>query len=1138
MQLPELSFPSLRLRFGKYLRAHHFTRAGLVALGVAAALVFFFVGAAIRLLIGPVSLGPFSGTLSGALAQALPGVSVKYDQAAVEWSREEGRVELVILGARVFDSDGRIIAQAPKAAIDLAARSVFSGHPEVRRITLVGVQLTLVRTREGGLRLGVGRDTGEQNFLTNITDAITATSSKSSSLQAFAVRDARVAILDEVTGLFLVAPRADMVIKTEGQNLASSFNADVEVSGRPAHVRADLLLPPGKGPVNGDLSVKGLDVGALGANSKTFELLKGIALSVDMSSSFVIDHGAHLSFADFGLTAHGTVGLPDLIKLPIHVKSAEIVGRYDGNSGRLVVDDASLDSDAATLHLVGNSYLTYDAQHALTEVGFDSTGDRVTISMPGVVEHPISFARLALRGAYLPAARELDFEHLALRGGPFSAEAVGKIFLAPGQTPGLELKGNVAAMPIRDLLRYWPLIAGSGARDWTDRNFLAGTVGPVAFETDLPAGVLGQRVLPDGALHVTVPVTGAKLNYIKGLTPLTEVNATSTLTGNGYTADLTNGRIGPLVVTKAHFAIPDFGAPRSPATIAGHVDGVMPDFLALLDQKPLGYPTKFGIDPSDTKGTVGLDISVTLPLIKEISIDQVAIEAKAAVSDFSIALGQRGRLTDGAIDFDVTNHGLTADGTARLGGAPLSLAWKEDFASNAPVTSHITARGVLDDAAREALGLKTAQYLKGPVAASASVDGRHGRLTRADVALDLTNTVVALDLIGIEKPAGLAANGNVTAEFGGDGSIRAEDIRFSSRAGSLGAHLGYGAGGRLENLSLPAVHYGPSNDFSFLMNRVGGVSTVTIRGHSLDGAGIAHEGTADSPGQDLIDGPFTVSAKLDRLVLRDGVALAPFSLEANGDGSHLTQMSLSGNLGHGANISGNVVPGALRRANFAVDDAGQLARGLFGLTGMRGGKLEVSATFPQQPEDARAPPSPDFQGKLTLKDATIQNQPFVARLLSMASFAGIGTLLQGSGLQIDHVEVPFSSKDGVISVHDAAASGPTIGMTADGYIDRPSNQVALKGSLIPVLGVDFNKVLSAIPLFGNLLTSRKGEGVFGVTYSMKGNAEQPSITVNPLAMLTPGILRRVFQGRIPTAPPQSVPPPVASSQAPTKPLPQ
>jgi len=59
-------------------------------------------------------------------------------------------------------------------------------------------------------------------------------------------------------------------------------------------------------------------------------------------------------------------------------------------------------------------------------------------------------------------------------------------------------------------------------------------------------------------------------------------------------------------------------------------------------------------------------------------------------------------------------------------------------------------------------------------------------------------------------------------------------------------------------------------------------------------------------------------------------------------------------------------------------------------------------------------------------------------------------------------------------------------------------------------------VLSNIPLLGDLLASKKGEGIFGITYSMTGNAEQPNISTNPLSMLTPGIFRRIFEGHIPT----------------------
>ena len=87
-------------------------------------------------------------------------------------------------------------------------------------------------------------------------------------------------------------------------------------------------------------------------------------------------------------------------------------------------------------------------------------------------------------------------------------------------------------------------------------------------------------------------------------------------------------------------------------------------------------------------------------------------------------------------------------------------------------------------------------------------------------------------------------------------------------------------------------------------------------------------------------------------------------------------------------------------------------------------------------------------------------------------------------------------------------------VSADGYIDRPHGTLALKGSLIPAY--ELNSVLSNIPLLGDILASKKGEGIFGVTYSATGNMEHPDISTNPLSILTPGILRRIFQGHIPT----------------------
>ena len=103
--------------------------------------------------------------------------------------------------------------------------------------------------KNGGVRLGAEGDKANDIY-DRLNDVIQAKGSTSSSLKSFAVRDANLTLFDEVTGLNLTAPRADLSITAQGkQHRPLSFNADVNRQpGKPAHVKADLLLPADTGP--------------------------------------------------------------------------------------------------------------------------------------------------------------------------------------------------------------------------------------------------------------------------------------------------------------------------------------------------------------------------------------------------------------------------------------------------------------------------------------------------------------------------------------------------------------------------------------------------------------------------------------------------------------------------------------------------------------------------------------------------------------------------------------------------------------------------------------------------------------------------------------------------------------------------
>ncbi|HWA02081.1 MAG TPA: AsmA-like C-terminal domain-containing protein [Rhizomicrobium sp.] len=1103
--------------------------------------MFFVVGVGIRLLVGPVSLGPLGNALPDAIARALPGIAVQYDRAAIEWSREQGRVNLVILGARVFDEEGRIVAQAPEADIGLAARPLLEGKVVVRRITLVGVQLTLVHTRDNGLRLGVEKDKKQHDILSRLSDAITLHSDKSSMLDSFAIRNARLAYFDEPTGLFVVSPNANLRIATKDANLAGYLDAAVEISGRPAHVTGEFKIPEKDGPVTGSVALKGLDLRALGANAKAFASVGRLGLVADLSASFAIDD-FHLLSADFGIGAKGTLGIPGLKPGPLKVKALQLVGRYDGKAGRLLIDDASLDAGGAVAHLTGRADLVRDQTGRVSRIAFETAADKISFAMPGVMANAVSLRTISARGGYDSGTGKIVLDHLVVSGGPLSVQIHGTVGLERGASPALDLWGQMAPLSVRDLLHYWPLHVGSGAREWIADNVARGSLGTVNFETHMPAGMLDADVIPDSALKVDIPLSNVEANYLTGLTHLTQLRGTALLTGDTFSAEIQSGAIGPLNVSQGRAVITSLHIPESPGAFAAKVSGSVPDILALVNLKPLNYPARFGIDVAGTKGTAQVDLSFRVPMRKNLRVDDVGIAIKAAVTGFSIALGDHARLSDGVLDFAIDNSRLKGAGTAVLADSKLAISWDEDFKTSDPITTRITAKGMLDSGGRAALNFHSSDFLGGASGITAVLTGHRGALLNAEMTMDLTPSVLSLDMVGLNKPAGFPAEAKVDATFGPASTIKSETLRISGPGIAANGHATFDKNGHLTQLEFPAVHFGAANDFSFNLRRDGPAQQITIRGRSLDGSKLAKQGKRNDAqgggggaGSSMLEGPFQVSAKLDRLMLREGVNIASFTLDAAGAGDRLSTLNLSGSLSKSATISGEIAAGESgRRMTFSSGDAGLLAKGLLGFPSIRGGRIDIAGTLPGKSGEGSQKDGggPDFQGKLVARDFKVLDQPFLARLFSAGSLGGLINLMQDKGIAVDKFEVPFTSKRGVIDVKHARATGPAIGLTADGYIDRPKNVIAMKGTLVPLFGI--NSVLGAIPIVGDVLVSKKGEGIFGFTYSVRGNADQPDVSVNPLSVLTPGIFRRIFEGKMPNAaqaPTNLAAPPPASPSA-------
>ena len=96
-----------------------------------------------------------------------------------------------------------------------------------------------------------------------------------------------------------------------------------------------------------------------------------------------------------------------------------------------------------------------------------------------------------------------------------------------------------------------------------------------------------------------------------------------------------------------------------------------------------------------------------------------------------------------------------------------------------------------------------------------------------------------------------------------------------------------------------------------------------------------------------------------------------------------------------------------------------------------------------------------------------------------------------------------------MTIDEIYAIGPAISILMDGYVES-DKLVSLRGTLVPA--TTLNKVIGSIPFLGDLLVGKKtGEGVFGVSFKIKGPPNNLETSVNPIKTLTPRFITRTLE---------------------------
>ena len=167
--------------------------------------------------------------------------------------------------------------------------------------------------------------------------------------------------------------------------------------------------------------------------------------------------------------------------------------------------------------------------------------------------------------------------------------------------------------------------------------------------------------------------------------------------------------------------------------------------------------------------------------------------------------------------------------------------------------------------------------------------------------------------------------------------------------------------------------------------------------------------------------------------------------------------------------------------------------------GLSGGKLLLNSSYNKKNNNS----------KLTIESFKVKNAPGFVKLLSLADFGGMADALSGEGLSFDKLEMMMEKNDKILKLNELYAIGPSISILMDGYVETKTGLVSLRGTMVPAKTL--NKFLSKVPFLGDILIPKEiGEGLFGISFKMKGLPGKIKTTVNPIKTLTPRFIQKAL----------------------------
>lgn len=1078
-------------------------KTGFFRIGLGS-LTLFFEGIGLLILVGlalaagflwrvsqaPVDINFARDYIESALKDDENGYHVAVGNVSLQWPDRKGPVLLRLDSVSLYEGQSDSPALSiEKAGLSLSYRHLLLGR--IRPVALVLDKPSITLIRRGGdidfflqdieLAQEMPQPPGQMDLRQEIIRIFDSVADpkfrKGEILEAFRsirIQDAKAVIRDEEQGFSWYLDDFDFILKENRKGIGALFDITLAEEGRvPGRLQAELVYR--RSPRSFGLRTVLKDVNPVFlsdfmADEKSAGALFDLPVSGTVTAEF--DENLNVIQGETELTIpEGTVDIPAQFDTPVAVENFILKGMYDAQQEAFILTSLGTEINGIPLTGVGEVVLGED-----------------TITAPVMLTVP-SVDLAAIPPLFPKAEQDGDAAEWLIRrmkGGNFKDVQVQTKIVATKIPPPEEPLASPPAPPAE------------------------GEEAPAHPKWDVTTSETKLAFAFDG---VTV-------DYSDGLTPATDAKGTGTMDFAAERLEVEGtAKIAGLESRKAKLVFTDIMVSGG-----GHADiqleaaGPLADAFEYISAEPIGFGQNLGFDTKSIKGGIDMTVALSFPTLKDLPKEQVKLKVDATLTDATLPGVVEGLdLTGGPFKLKVDEGFFTVDGKGKLAGRDIDLAWKQFFeAAGNPFEAQVKASLSADKELRHHFGVELDDYIGGTMPVEVVYTDNGNDTSTVDIKGDLAPMLLTVEPFAYLKPAGVAGDLTLRAHLTGGALKEIGGLTLNTEGLSLkDGKLAFGPRGEksadLLGGSIPEAVIGRTQaavDFEITPQNV---LKVSAKGPVFDAVPFMHGKGEQEQQKPVTDDHQLMMISLDAgtMITGDDRAIKNIKLyiETNRQGD-MTRLEMDGVAGKG-DVYVRFKPDAAGKRSFRMEssDAGAFLYAMDLYENMVGGNLLVYG----EPRGGNL--YGDLFGVARIENFRIVRAPGLARLLNALSLAGMGQLLSNEGLVFSKLETDFEWRfrpgGNLLIIQDGRTSGASLGLTFEGAFDQAASHTDIRGTIIPVS--DINSFLSSIPLVGDILTG--GTGLIAATYSMKGPSDNPQVSVNPLSVLAPGIIRKIlFEG--------------------------